>query len=269
MQRSTIESAQCAECLKPGRYFRGGIRVHGTRTTVMAGVERSQQVDDFGAPNLADHDAVRPHSQRLPDKLTQRDLTGALNIDGSGHQGHHMGVFGSEFCSVLGADNPFGRIDRAEQRREQSSLAGTGTAGDKESQPSSKDGPQQICRLGGNRTITHELCEILCGGPQHSQRKTGSASSDGCKHRMQPHHRMCRTHTGQLPVDKWLCIIEAAPDRQGKTLRKPPDCCFIGELNWYKTQSVAVVNPDAVRSSDQYVGDTLCAQQWLQYPSTG
>jgi len=43
--------------------------VHRAGPAVVAGVQCRQQIYHFGAPDLADHDAIWPHPQCLPDEL--------------------------------------------------------------------------------------------------------------------------------------------------------------------------------------------------------
>ena len=59
------------------------VRVHGRQRAVVAGVERREQVEGFGAAHLADHDPVGPHAQRVAQQVADRDLTAPLDRRGS------------------------------------------------------------------------------------------------------------------------------------------------------------------------------------------
>ena len=86
MQRNAIQTTEGAQGLQPGRDFAGVVGVHRARAAVMTGVQRGEQIDHFGSPDLADHDPVGSHSQRLADKLAHGDLADTLDIGAPRHQ---------------------------------------------------------------------------------------------------------------------------------------------------------------------------------------
>ena len=57
------------EGLHAGWYFKEGIGVQRAGAAVVAGVERGEEIHHLAAANLAHHDAVRPHAQRLAQQL--------------------------------------------------------------------------------------------------------------------------------------------------------------------------------------------------------
>ena len=95
VQCGAIEPADDAQRLEPGGYFGGAVRVHGARSTVVPSVERAEQVDDLGTPDLTDDDPIGPHPERLADQLTDRNLARAFDIGGARNQVTRCGCGGA------------------------------------------------------------------------------------------------------------------------------------------------------------------------------
>ncbi|MNW61951.1 hypothetical protein D3C74_400480 [compost metagenome] len=58
----------------------GTVRMPRAEAAVMAGIHRLKHIEAFRAPNLAHHNAVRPHPQRGTDQITDTDLPPAFRI---------------------------------------------------------------------------------------------------------------------------------------------------------------------------------------------
>jgi hypothetical protein len=101
--------------------------VEGAATTAVAGVERGEQVDDFGAAHLPHHEPVGPHPQRLPHQVPQGDLAGPLLVGGPGLQPEDVRMVRAQFGGVLGEDDAGRGVDKAEQAAQQRGLPETKT----------------------------------------------------------------------------------------------------------------------------------------------
>jgi hypothetical protein len=137
VQRSTIETAESAQCLEAGRNFGGIVGMYRAGAAVVPGVQRRQQIDDLGAANLADHDAIRPHPQRLPHQLAHRDFADPFDVGASCDQFDQMRMPGRQFGGIFDADDALVGCHRTEQRRQQCGFPGAGAAGHQEGQPGS------------------------------------------------------------------------------------------------------------------------------------
>src|SRR5690606_7458786 len=122
VQGGAGQTAEGGEGFQTGGDLARGIGVDGTRATVVAGVERGEQVDDLSPADLAHDDAVGAHAQGLPNQVADRHLTDAFHIGGAGDQAHDVRVGWGEFGGVLDADDAFGGIDRGQQARQQGGL---------------------------------------------------------------------------------------------------------------------------------------------------
>ena len=69
VQRRAVQAAEGGEGLHAGWYFKEGIGVQRAGAAVVAGVERGEEIHHLAAADLAHHDAVRPHAQRLAQQL--------------------------------------------------------------------------------------------------------------------------------------------------------------------------------------------------------
>jgi hypothetical protein len=63
-------TTQRGQRLQPSRHLGGGVRVERSGPTLVAGVERGEQLAHFRPPYLSDHQAIRPHPQRLAHQVT-------------------------------------------------------------------------------------------------------------------------------------------------------------------------------------------------------
>ena len=103
--------------------------MQGAGATVVADVQRSQQVDAFGAAHLADDQPIRTHSQRVPNQGPQLDRAGTLDVGRSGLEPHHVRMVRPQFAGVLDDHDALARINATEHRRQHRGLAATGAAG--------------------------------------------------------------------------------------------------------------------------------------------
>ena len=102
---------------------------------VVAGVQRGEQIDHLGAADLADHDPVRPHPQRLPHQVAHRHLADALDVGAARDELHQVRMPRGQFGGVLDADDALVGGHRAQRRGQQRGLPGTGATRDQERQP--------------------------------------------------------------------------------------------------------------------------------------
>ena len=74
------------------------------------------ELDDLGAADLADDDAVRPHAQGLAHEVAQRHGAGALEVGRPGLQADDVRVRGRQLAGVLDEQEPVALGDEAQQR---------------------------------------------------------------------------------------------------------------------------------------------------------
>jgi hypothetical protein len=111
------------ERFEPGRHVRGGIGVHRPTPALVPRVEGGEQIDYLGSADLADHQPIGPHPQRLPDQVAHRHQACPLDVGRPGLEAHNVRMIGPELRGVLDDDEALARVDDRQQRRQQRGLA--------------------------------------------------------------------------------------------------------------------------------------------------
>ena len=114
---------QGAEGLEPRRHLLGPVGVQRAHPTLVAGVERGEQLAHLGAAHLTDDEPVGPHPQRLPDEVDEGDPSDTLDVGPAPLQPHHVRMLGVELAHVLDDHDPLVGGALGHQRREHRRLA--------------------------------------------------------------------------------------------------------------------------------------------------
>jgi hypothetical protein len=83
-----------------------GIGVDRATPAIVAGMHRRQQVTDLGATDLADHQPVRTHAERLTDQISQADRSSQLGVSRPTLDSHDMRMVGRELPRILDDHDP-------------------------------------------------------------------------------------------------------------------------------------------------------------------
>ena len=83
------------------------------KTPVVAGIHRLQHVERFFAADLADDDAVGPHTEGVDDELALPDGALALDVGGAGLETHHMALTQLQFRRILDRHDALVIVDEA------------------------------------------------------------------------------------------------------------------------------------------------------------
>lgn len=125
VQSHPVETGRSAQRLQSGGDMLGGIGVDGAAPTFVPSVQCGQQLGDFSAPHLSDHQPVGPHAQCLSHQISQSHPARSLLIGGTGLQADHMRMIRPQFGGVLGEHDPLVHTDRAQQAGEERRLPET------------------------------------------------------------------------------------------------------------------------------------------------
>ena len=121
--------------LDTGQRVARRVGVHGGQRSVVTGVHRLQHVEGFLAADLADHDAIRPHTQGVDHELTLLDGALAFDVGRTGLETHDVLLVHLQFGRVLDRDDALLRRDEAGEHVEERRLTGAGAAADQTVQP--------------------------------------------------------------------------------------------------------------------------------------
>ena len=81
------------------------VGVHRGQRSVVAGVHGLQHVQRFLAAHLADHDAVRPHTQAVDQQFPLPHRAVAFEVGRAGFQPRHVRLLQLQFGRVLDGDD--------------------------------------------------------------------------------------------------------------------------------------------------------------------
>ena len=242
VDREPRQPGQRGQRLEPGRDVGGGVGVDGAAAALVTGVHRGQQVGDLGAAHLADHEPVRPHPQRLPDEVGQRDGAGELGVGRAALHPDHVRVRGRELAGVLDDDDPLVRRDQREQGREQRRLAAAGAAADQEGEPGSTIRAEQLGRRPGSASPTPRSRRARTSGSAGTRRLMQVPGvGDRAQHRVDP------AAVGEPGVDERHGVVQAPTDRRRQALGQPTHLGLRGEPHRGALQPAPAVDEDLVR----------------------
>src|SRR5690606_13826206 len=125
--------------------------------SVVAGVHRLKEIEDFRAAYFTNDNAFRPHAQTVLHQITHRDLALAFKIRRAGFEAHDMRLLKLQFGRVFAGDDALITVDIVGQAVEQHRLSGTGTAGNDDIAADAADDFENFGSLRRDRTEAYQL----------------------------------------------------------------------------------------------------------------
>ncbi|GGG92208.1 hypothetical protein GCM10011577_13590 [Pseudarthrobacter polychromogenes] len=125
----------------------------------MAGVHGLEHVQRFPATDLAHHDPVRAHAQRVPQQFADGDLALALGVRRAAFEPDHVLLLDLQFHGVLDGHDPLVRGQEGGQHVEKGGFAGAGTAGDDDVELGFDAGVEQLGHLGGEGAEVDQVAD--------------------------------------------------------------------------------------------------------------
>jgi len=132
MQGLPSKAGSKSQCLQPSRDTGGGVCVNRSATTLVPGIESSQQVDHLGSSNLTNHQSVGTHSQRLTNQIAHAHVPGTLNVGRSNFQPHDVFVVRVQLAGILHDQDSLARWRNRQQGAEQCCFPASRSAADQE-----------------------------------------------------------------------------------------------------------------------------------------
>ena len=159
VQAHAVETAQRSERFHARRDLVERVGMQGAGAAIVPRVEGREQVNNLGAANLTDHDAVGSHAQRLPKQQRHGNFTAPFRVGAPGYKAHHMRMLRRKFRRVLNDEHAFGRRSLCEQRGKQRGLTRT-CAADDEKRHTGGDEPAEVHRnVAGHSAALDERVE--------------------------------------------------------------------------------------------------------------
>jgi len=249
MQGATIQARHQAECLQSSRHVLRRIRMNCPASAFVTCVHRREEVDHFRPPDLADHQSVRTHSQRLPHQIPQGDCPGTFHVRQPRLQSHDMGVVRPELCGVLYQQDAVISWHQPKEAGQDCGLSTTRSSGNQEGQPSSHDGLQPLRSQFVKGTRTHQIVELERPPTRHPERNHRAIDSKGRKHGMKA------SAIFKAGIDIRHGAIEATSGSRGQPLCESAYLVLISKSHRDPLKAQASVDPYGVGSSHQDISD--------------
>ena len=113
----------------------------------MARVHRLEHVQGGTVANLTHDDSVRPHTERVPHEVADRDLAASLDVRRSCLEAENMRLVELELRRVFDRDDPLVHRDVAGQDVERRGLSRAGAARDHDVASAPDAGVEQVAHL--------------------------------------------------------------------------------------------------------------------------
>ena len=247
------------EGLDPRDRVAGRVRVHGRERPVVAGVERGQQVERLGAADLADHDPVRAHPQRVAEQVADRHLSPALDARRPALEPHHMGLLQAQLGRVLDRHHPLLGVDEARDRVEQGGLAGAGAAADQDAAPLGDRPLEQVVLLAAERA---QLDQLPAG--RAAWRRSGGSRATGPSIESGGITTLTREPSASRASTIGLSSSIAAAERREDALDRVAQLLLAAEADAGRLDPAAALDVDGVGAVDHHLLDLGVGEQVLE-----
>ena len=254
VQRIATETADGTERFESRRHVGRFVGVNRAAPTLMAGVERGEQVDHFTASHLTDDEPVGSHAQRLPDEVADGDRARAFDVGRSRFESYDVGMLGSQLRGILDEEHAMPRLGKPEQGREQCRLARPGTAGDDERQPPADECAQGCGHRWNECARSDEVLEGERSARRYADRDAHPIRRNGREHCVQP------AAVRQPRVDVRLGRVQTSTSAGREPSRKSLGSVVTGKAHRRGLEPVAAVDPHA-GAVDENVGHVGIGEQ--------
>lgn len=255
VQRASGQSTQGTQGLQPRRNISRGVGVNGAAAALMAGVQRCEEVCQLSSADLADHQAIGPHSQGVPDQVGQGDRPDPLRVGWPSLQPNDVRMLRAQFAGVLDQNDPSVGVHQTEQGGQQGGLAGAGSARDQEGAPRRHQLSQNRARLRGHGGGGDPVAEAQRARGRNPQREAGAAVADQREHRMHP------GSVRQSGVGEGAAVIEPPTDRRGQPDGQPPHLAVVSKRRLDPFQPATPIDEHQARSVHHHIGHPGQGQQ--------
>ena len=235
-------------------------RVDRAQGAVVPGAHRGQHVQGFRPPDLADHDPVGPHAQRVAHQAADRHLAATLDARRARLEAHDVGLAQAQFGGVLdGHDALVGGHERR-QRVERRRLARSGPAGDQDVQARADGAGEDVAQ---RRRPGADGDEVVGAQPARAEATDGEhrpVEGERRDHDVDP--RAVR----QPRVAQRLGLVDAAPEGREDPLDGMAHVGVGGEADVGALQAPGALDPHRPRAVDHDLVDGRVAEQGLERP---
>jgi hypothetical protein len=102
----------------------GAVGVNSRQASIVTGIHRLKHVERFLTTDLANHNAIRSHTQRVDDEIALAHCPFTFNICRTRLQSDDVSLAQLQFRGIFNRDHPLVVVDEARQDIEQGRLSG-------------------------------------------------------------------------------------------------------------------------------------------------
>src|SRR5829696_2468239 len=256
--RRQREAAHGDHRFKPGQALPRRVRVQRAHGAVVARVHGLEQVEGFGAANLADDDAFGPHAQAVAHEVAHRDLALPFEVRRPGLEPHDMRLLELQLGRVLAGDDALVELDVVREAVQERRLAGAGSAGDHDVAAHLADDLQERRAFGRYRAEPGQLVEgqlVLLELADRQRRPVDrERRSDDVDARA----------VGQARVADRRRFVDAAADLADDPLADVHQLLIVAEADIGELDLAGDLDVGLVRPVHHHVGDVVARQQRLE-----
>ena len=226
----------------------------------MAGVHRLQHVERFFAADLADDDAIGPHTQGVDDELSLPDRALALDVRRPRLEPDDVALPQRQFGSVFDRDDAFLVRNEARQRIQQRRLAGAGSARDDDVQPRGDRALEEIEHRLRQRLAIDQILRADAIGAETANRQHGTVERE---------RRNDRVDAGavlQPGVDHRAGLVDAPSDHADDALDDPEQVRVVLEDDLRLFEAPFALDVHLIVPVDQDVRDVRILEQRFERP---
>ncbi|CRI64972.1 hypothetical protein THIOKS12210017 [Thiocapsa sp. KS1] len=257
-----VDARHGDHALDSGQGIAGCVRMDGGQRAVVPGVHGLEHIQRFGPADLADHDAVRAHTQAVAHQIALGDLAAALDVGRAGLEPYDMGLLKLQLGGVFDGDDTLVRGNETGEDVEQRGLAGAGAAGDQDVESASD---RRLKHATDRRGQLAELDEPFHREPIDREASNRHHGAVECQRRDDGIHAGA---VRQPSVDHGRGLVDPAPDTRDDTVDDGHEMTVVVEARTRQFQPTVALDIDLARPVDQDVRDRGIGQQTLQRTQT-
>jgi hypothetical protein len=244
--------------LQPGDRVARRVGVDGRERPVVAGVEGGQEIERLWSADLADHDPVGAHPQRVPQEVADRHLAAPLDPGGSALQPHHVGLLEAQLGGVLDRHHPLVGGEEAGQRIQQRRLARAGAAADQDAAPRPHRLLEPAALLRIERPQLDQPLRAGALGTEAADRDRRAIDRQRRDHHVDPRA------VGEAGVDHRAELVDAAAEGRQDPLDRVAQLLLVGEADRGRFDPPGALDEDAVGPVHHHLLDQRVGEQDLQ-----
>ena len=236
----------------------GRAGVDRAERAVVAGRQRGQHVERLRAADLADHDPVRPHPQRVAHEPADRDLAAALEVRRPRLEPDHVRLAQPQLGGVLDRDHALARADEPGQDVERRRLARAGAAADEHARPGAHRAGEEVEQRRRERAVGDQLLGGEAAAAEAADRQHGTVERQRRDHDV--HARAVR----EPRVAQRLGLVDPAAERRQDPLDRVAQVALVGEPHRRALEAAAALDPDRRGPAHHHLLDRGIAEQRLE-----